>query len=68
LVEAGGGGLRVAICHEAGLPSPTALTGPRIRGDYRLQMTSLSLVLLTLVLLLSLTLSRGVAARAEVRV
>jgi len=31
-------------------------------------MTSLSLVLLSLVLLLSLTLSRGVAARAEVRI
>ncbi len=31
-------------------------------------MSSLALLLLTLVLLLSLTLSRGVAARAEVRV
>jgi|GEM_PF-5981841 hypothetical protein len=31
-------------------------------------MTSLAFLLLSLVLLLSLTLSRGVAARAEVRV
>jgi len=31
-------------------------------------MTTLFLALLTLILLLSLTLSRGVAARAEVRV
>ena len=30
-------------------------------------MTNLALVLLSLILLLSLTLSRGVAARAEVR-
>ncbi len=37
-------------------------------GDYRSQMSPMSLLLLALVLLLSLTLSRGVAARAEVRV
>src|SRR6266550_548095 len=44
------------------------LTGRAMCGDYRSQMSPMSLLLLALVLLLSLTLSRGVAARAEVRV
>jgi hypothetical protein len=44
------------------------LTGARIGGDYRIQMTTIFLALLTLVLLLSLTLLRGgFEARAEIR-
>ena len=42
------------------------MQGPQ--GDYGLDMMNLALLLLTLVLLLSLTLGRGVAARAEMRI
>ena len=44
------------------------MTGDRIRGDYAVQMSTLSLALLSLILLLSLTLSGRFVARAEVRI
>lgn len=63
---------------KAGVPvvsprgSPTVLhrhlTSPVPQGDYTRHMTNTFALLVSLVLLLSLTLSRGVAARAEVRV